>query len=171
MEVEAVTYTFRWIVSRGDSQTTHAIILTDFSKLATKSEKWNGKPKLECADIHLRKPLWVYCLGCTGVKGKGRADSLANKATITSGVRLGRSEVLRSFRHYLRAQTQGHHTIGCLEERGVVRGCARRSSLKGRERDIVSGTNIGNVSKATLGKLLRDGVERIWAFLSAHIPC
>ena len=30
-----------------------------------------------------------------------------------------RSEVLRSLRHYLRAQSQGHHTIDCLEERGV----------------------------------------------------
>ena len=123
-------------------------------------------------DIHLRKLLWVYYYpGHAGVKGNDRADRLAGKATLSSGSLLGGPEVLRSFRHYLRAQTQGHHTIGCLEERGVVRGCARRSSLKGRERDIVSGTNIGNVSKATLGKLLRDGVERIWAFLSAHIPC
>ena len=30
-------------------------------------------------------------------------------------------------------------------------------------------TNIVTVSKATLGKLLRDGVERIWAFPSAQI--
>ena len=29
--------------------------------------------------------------------------------------------------------------------------------------------NIGTVSKATLG-ILRDGVERIWAFLSSQIP-
>ena len=28
----------------------------------------------------------------------------------------------------------------------------------------------GTVSRATLWKLLRDGVERIWAFPSAHIP-
>ena len=28
MEVEAVTHALRWIVSRGDSQTTHTIILT-----------------------------------------------------------------------------------------------------------------------------------------------
>ena len=75
--------------------------------------------------------------------------------------------VLRSLRHYLQAQSQGHHTICHLEERGVERGSARRSSLKGRERAIVSQTNIGTVSKATLGKLLRDGVERIWAFPSA----
>ena len=36
------------------------------------------------------------------------------------------------------------------------------------ERAIVKHTNIGTVSKTTLGKLLRDGVERIWVF-RAHI--
>ena len=43
----------------------------------------------------------------------------------------------------------------------------RRPSLEGRERAIVSQTNIGTVSKATLGKRLRDGVERTWAFPNA----
>ena len=66
-----------------------------------------------------------------------------------------------TLRHYLRAQSQGHHTIDCLEERDVERGSVRRSSFKERERAIISQTNIGTVSKATLGKLLRDGVERI----------
>ena len=82
-------------------------------------------------------------------------------AAITSRLRLGRSEVLRSLRHYQRAQNQRQHTTDHLEERGVARGSARRSSLKVRERAIVSQTNTGTVSKATLGKLLRDGVERI----------
>ena len=41
---------------------------------------------------------------------------------------------------------------------------------KARERAIVSQTNIRTVSKATLGKLLRDGVERTWTFPSAQIP-
>ena len=36
-----------------------------------------------------------------------------------------------------------------------------------RERAIVNQTYIETVSKATLGKLLRDEVECIWAFLSA----
>ena len=36
--------------------------------------------------------------------------------------------------------------------------------------NIVSQTNIGTVSKATLGKLLRDWVERIWALPSAYVP-
>ena len=54
-----------------------------------------------------------------------RADRLTGKASLTSGLILGRSEVLRSLRHYLRAQSQGHHTIDRLEERAVERGSAR----------------------------------------------
>ena len=103
------------------------------------------------------------------MKGNDRADKLAGKATLTSGSLLGRSEVLRSLRHYLRAQSQGHRTIDRLEERGVERGSARRSSLKGRERAIVNQTNIGTVSKTTLGKLLGDGVERIIMGFSERI--
>ena len=40
------------------------------------------------------------------------------------------------------------------------------SSFKGRETVIVNQTSIGSVSKATLGKLLRDGVERIDTILN-----
>ena len=69
--------------------------------------------------------------GNAGVKENDRADRLASKATLTSGLLLGRSEVLRSLRHYMRAQSQGHHTTDRLEERGVERGTARQSSLKG----------------------------------------
>ena len=123
--------------------------------------------KVSMVDIHLRKRLWVYCPGHAGVKGNDRADRLAGKATFISGLLFGRPEVLRSLRHYLRAQSQGHHTVDRLEERGVERRSARRSSLKGRERAIVNQTNVGTVSKETLVKLLRDGVERIWAFPSA----
>ena len=54
-----------------------------------------------------------------------------------------------------------------LEERSVERGSTKRSSLRDRERAIVSQTNTGTVSTATLGKLLTDGMERIWAFPSA----
>ena len=59
-----------------------------------------------------------------GVKGNDRAGRPSGKATHTSGLLLGRSEVLRNLRHYLRtrAQSQGHHTIDRLEERGVERG-------------------------------------------------
>ena len=65
------------------------------------------------------------------------------------------------------------NTIDPLEERGVERGSARRFYflffifLKGRERAIVNQTDIGTVSKATPGNLLRDGVAHMWAFTSA----
>ena len=52
--------------------------------------------------------------------------------------------------------------------RGMGRGSARRPSLRrrcSRGRAIINQTNI-----ATLGKLLRDRVERIWAFPSTQIP-
>ena len=68
-------------------------------------------------DIHFQKLLWAYCTGHAGVKGNDRADRLAGKATITSGLLFGKSEVLRNLRHYLRAQSQGHHTIDYLNER------------------------------------------------------
>ena len=56
--------------------------------------------------------------------------------SLTDSLLLRRSEVLRSLRHYLWAQSQGHHAIDCLElveERDVERGSARQSSLKGRD--------------------------------------
>ena len=91
------------------------------------SPDWN----VLMVDIHLRKLLWVYCPGHAGVKRNDRADRLAGKAHLTSGLLLRKSEVLRSLRHYLWAQSQGHHTIDRLEERSVERGSIRQSSLEG----------------------------------------
>ena len=149
MEVEAVTHALRWIASRGDSRTTYATILTDSMNLLQKVKNRIGIPdwNMSKVDIHFHKILYA--------------------PPWTSVLRLERSEVLRRLRHYMQAQSQGHHTIDRQEERGVERGSARRSSLKGRERAIVNQTNIGTISKATLGKRLRDGVERIWGFPSA----
>ena len=172
MAVETVTHALRWIASRGDSRTTHAIILTDSKSSLQKVKSGMGSPDWNASmvDIHLQKLLRVYCSGHAGMKGNDRPHRLAGKATLTSGLLLGRSGVWRSLKHYLRAQGQGHDTIDRLEERGVERESARRSSLIGRETAIVNQTNIGTVSKATLGKLLRDGVERIRAFPSTKIP-
>ena len=50
-EVEAVIHALGWTASRGDSRTTHAIILTDSMSLLQKVKtKWNGKPRLECVN-------------------------------------------------------------------------------------------------------------------------
>ena len=133
MEMEAVTHALHWIAPRNDSQTTHAIILTYPMSLLQQVKSGMGSPdwNVSMVNIHLQKLLWVYCPGHAGVKGNDRTDRLVGKATLTSGLLLGRSEVLSSLRHYLRAQSQGHHTINRLEERGVERGSARRFLLKG----------------------------------------
>ena len=50
MEVEAVTHVLRWFASRGDSQTTHAVIPTDSMSL----EKWNWKASKPPVGVLLR---------------------------------------------------------------------------------------------------------------------
>ena len=85
-----------WTASRGDSQTTRAIILTDPMSLLPKVKSGVGNP-----DWHTCiKTLWMCFHRYAGVKGNDQADSVAGKATITSVLCLGRSEVfLRSLRH------------------------------------------------------------------------
>ena len=90
--------------------------------------------------------LWVYCPGHARVNGNAWADRLAGKATLTSGLLLRRSEVLRSLRCYLWAQSQGR-TIDRLEERGVESGSARPSSLTGQEWATINQKSSGTVSK------------------------
>ena len=79
-----------------------------------------------------------------------RVDRLVGKTAIESGLRVGRSEVLRSLRHYLLTQSQGHHATN---HTGVERGSAQRSSLNGRKWDIVNQTNIENdIFKGNVGR-------------------
>ena len=105
------------------------------NELATKVKSGMGSPdwNVSMVNIHLRKLPWVYFPGHAVVKENDRADKLAGKATLISALLLGRCEVLGSLRHYLRVQSRGHHTIDRLEKRGVERGNAGRSSLKGRD--------------------------------------
>ena len=61
MEVEAVTHALRWIASRDDSQTTHAIILADQGASYKRERVELGIPNwnVSMVDINLRKLL--YC--------------------------------------------------------------------------------------------------------------
>ena len=52
----------------------------------------------------------------------------------------------------------------------VEKGRSQHSTLQGQERSVFNQTNIGTVSRATLGRLQRDGAERMWALLSAMMP-
>ena len=86
--VEAVSHALCWTGSRGDSQTTHAIMLTDSLSSLQKvkdgmeSPDWN----VSMVNVHFRKLLWVYYPGHAKVKGNDRADRLAGKATLISGL-------------------------------------------------------------------------------------
>ena len=59
----------------------------------------------------------------------------------------------------LRAQSQGHHTIDRLEERGAERGSARRCESK--KKAIVKSDEHLNYCKASTGRNLSDWVKRI----------
>ena len=111
-----------------------------FDEPVTNRSKWNGKRRLACDDVR-RPPSKTY--GCTlEVEGTNRVDRPAVTATITRGLRLGRSEVLRSLRH---------HTSDRLEEVAIERESVRLSIPNGQERAIVSQISTGTVLKAALG--------------------
>ena len=71
---------------------------------------------------------------------------------VSSGLIPVRSEVLRSLRQYMRAQSQGHHTIDRLGEGVLERGRARQSFLKGRERATANQTKSWNRFKGDVGE-------------------
>ena len=154
VELEAVTHVLRCIASSGDRWTTHAIILTDSaSQIAARNEKWNGKPRLEHVSGRHPSKTPVGALPWT-YQSEGKLRTGGAKQPQKEGCVSGRLEVLRSLRHYLRAQSQGHYTIDRLEERGVERGSARQSSFKRHERAIFNQTNIGTIPKAASDRLL-----------------
>ena len=103
-------------------------------------------------------------------RGNEQADRLAGTADITSGLQLGRVEVLRGLRNFLNMDRPEHHSTDRLKERGVDIESGRHFTLQGRKRSVFNQTNIGTVSRATLGRLLRDGAECIWAFSSTTMP-
>ena len=118
--------------SAGLPQTTHAIILKDaVTLLATKSKKWNRIQEAQTGMCQWSASTFENCsllISCHGqardrVTGSDWADRLAGKATVTSSLCLARSKVMRSLRHYLQEQSQGHLTINCMEEWSVERGC------------------------------------------------
>ena len=115
------------------SHTTNAAILIDSMSLLKQliSEVENTDWHVLMFNNQSQRPLWVYCPGEAKVKGKDQADRLSGKATIACGLHLCEPKVLRSLRHYMQAQSQGHHTTDCLVDRCTERDSTQRSSLKG----------------------------------------
>ena len=70
-------------------------------------------------DIHFWKFLWIYCTGHASMKRNDWANGVVGKAAITCSLCLRGSDMLRSLRHYLCAQSQGQHISDHQEERGM----------------------------------------------------
>ena len=166
MEVEAVTHAIQWLASKHDPQIAHAIILIDSCKRW--GLKWAAPTGTPPCIVFVYKNF--YCPGHAGVSGNERADRLTGTADITPGLQLGRAEVLRGLRNFLNMDRPEHHSTDRLKERGMEKGSGRHSTLQGRERSVFNQTHIGTVLRAALGRLLRDGAGRLWAFPSATMP-
>ena len=102
--------------------------------------------------LRLQRRLWIYCPGHAGVSGNERADRLASTADITSGLQLGRAEVLRGLRNFLNTDKPDHHSIDRLDERGVEKGSGRHSTLQGRERSVFNQANNWHCFEGNLGE-------------------
>ena len=76
--------------------------------------------------------------GHAGVSRNERADRLASTADITSGLQLGRAEVLRGLRNFLNMDRPERHSIDRLKERGVEKGSGRHSTLVKVENELYS---------------------------------
>ena len=84
-------------------------------------------------NLRLQRLLWIYCPGHVRVSGNERADRLASTADITSGLQLGRAEVLRGLKNFLNMGRPEHHSIDRLKERGVEKGSGRHPTLRGQK--------------------------------------
>ena len=84
--------------------------------LLQKVESEMGCPNWRTAmhSLRLQRLLWIYYPGHAGVSGNERADRLASTADITSGLQLGRAEVLRGLRNFLNMDRPEHHSIDRL---------------------------------------------------------
>ena len=67
--------------------------------------------------FRLQRLLWICCPGHTGVSGNERAVRLASTADITSGLLLGRAEVLTGLRKFLNMDRPEHHSTDRLKGR------------------------------------------------------
>ena len=110
------------------------------SEFATKSVKlvWDAQTGM-CQWSTLI--LWVYRPGHAGVKTEQTDWQAKQPSQVARG-----SEDLKCLGAWWDTTcVQWHRTIDRLEERGVERGSARRSSLKGQKRALVNQMNTGTV--------------------------
>ena len=107
-----------------------------------------------------------FCGSTVLGSGNERADRLASTADITSGLQLGRAEVLLGLKNFLNMDRPGHHSTDRLKERGVEKEAADIPTCK-VENDLCSTRQILALFRR---RLLRDRAEQVWAFPSTTMP-
>ena len=129
MEVGAVTHAIQWLATQHDAQITRAIILTDSVNMLQRV--WNGLPRLALshAQSSAAEFLWIYHLGLALFSESEWADRLANTEDVTSGLQLGRTEMLRDLRNFLGMYRPEHHCNDHPQENGERKGSSQHSNF------------------------------------------
>ena len=135
------------------------------NELATESEKWNGKPMRQ-----LLASTFENSCGCSALdmlEWREMMKQIHWQAKQSSQV-----ACFSDLKYWGAWDTTCRHKAMDITQLITWRREALKEEMLDDlpwkdKRAINNQMNTGSVSKATLGKLLRDGVERIWAFLSA----
>ena len=127
-------------------------------------------------NIHLRNLLWLYCPGHAWVKEKWYSGGQSSHYKRFASWKIWSVEELETVPAGTKWRTSHHDR---LEERHGKKKCStifHEKTREGhqqsvlREKAINNQLNIGKVSKTTVGKFMKDGVERVWDFRSALLP-
>ena len=134
-------------------------------------KKWNGKPRLACRCLASTFENSCRCTALDMPEWREMAEQIDWRAKQSSQVAYF-SEDLKCREAW--DTTCGHKSKDITLPIDWRREAWKEEALddlpwKG-ERAMVNQTIIGTISKATLGELLRNGIERIWAFPNASIP-
>ena len=120
-------------------------------------------------DIHLGRLLWLHHPGHAAVEENDRADIVARKTTITSGLRLGKSECWGARDTLLagaKPRTLYHRSLEGEKRR--KRKAFEDLPSKNEKKPSSIRSTLELFQRATPGKQLRSGLERIWAFPSGR---
>ena len=173
MEVEAVTHAIQRLASQRDAQITHSIIPTDsINLLQRRSLEWAAPTStqpctvFDCKDLCESTALGI--LKSVGMNGQidWQAQQMSHLVCSLAGQRC--SEAWGTF--WIWTGQSITALITWRKKKRVEKGRGRHSTLRGWEWSVFNQTNIGTVSRATLGRLRGDGAECVRAFSSATMP-
>ena len=118
-------------------------------------------------DIHIRRLLWMYCLGPAGVT---KSKQAGGKSTIANGYNCVSKDIKCCGAWDTTRRPKALDDTPFLEARGVERGSARRrrSSLKGNHRSVRSALEL--FQKQRCANLKRQGGRRITGFPLSSWP-